>query len=208
MSFQSVHDMLVPPGIVRKTKFWDFFDGDSLRSWWTRIDHSGTGTDGMVDGVDEGAFVKADTASSGNMSALGFDSPQHYSDSGSVFISVVRAVNTDGIVNVGLRGNIQTQYSRNSIQYDNRDGETFKRLVTGDNSTTTLTDSTVAVDQAWTKTKGEARTSSALLFIDDVLEVATTSTLPTTKMEPIISDFNISGGPAETRVRYYEAYNT
>jgi len=206
MSFQSVHDMLVPPGQVRKQKFWDFFDGDSLRSWWTEADGAGTGSGAMADEVDGGYQLTTGT-SDNNWRRLTFDDlARHYEPTGSVFIIIC---NRDSTLSRFFAGLINPKNAANqTILVDNDTDNTFYELATVDGSTTNAVATSVTVDTTVRKHFGILNAASAKLSIDDTLEAISTSNLPTVKLQPIFAVQTRTTAARTGNIRRYEAYNT
>jgi hypothetical protein len=208
MTFGSVYEILTPLTTVRKQKFWDWFDGDDLKSIWTKTDlYGGTGIFAMSDNTDEGFSVKTDTGS-GDQSELDFNNIRHYSHTASVCISVVRRVSATAVI-TGFVGQIVGDDLEVASYNDSTVGSSFKRLYTADASTGSDADSSVAPDTAWTTAKIVMGSSDIRLWINGVLEVTKTTNRPTVKQQPYFSVFTQSGGGTiEGRIRYYEAYNT
>jgi len=205
MSFQSVHDMLTPPGIVRKTKFWDFFDGDSLRSWWTLTDSTGTGSGAMNDAIDGGYRLTSGTGFF-DLIRIDFNNISHYEETGCVFIGIL---NIDSITsNTQSAGLADTgPASPHRALYKNASGSTFLQLETNGGSTTTG-DSSIAIDTVTHKAQINMRSASALLTIDDLLEVVNTANLPTQPMQPTLVMLGQAGSAKTGNYNYCEAYNT
>ena len=187
-------DYLTPPGVVPLQRAVDNFDGDTLNERWT-ITGSPT-TSAMVDAIDEGYGITG----SGTQAYMTFNGIQHYSKTGAVFIGVVRRVTTTRM----LLGLSESTSSNDYFLTDNSTTTSFHRLLTKDATSSSNTDSSIAVDTIWHKHEGELKTSSSTLKIDDVLEVVHTTNLPSVDLNPRMHVMASSEG----RIRYYEVYNT
>lgn len=206
MSFQSVHDMLTPPGIVRPQKFWDFLDGDSLRSWWTAT-NLGSGSIAMDDTVDKGLLITTG-ASSGNEGHITFNDIRHYSHVSSVCIAVTKANDaTNRDMHAGFTEQTGSVFNTRASYLD-ASAATFKRLQTSVNGSTTNTDTSIVLDENWTKSKVELRASSVLISLSDTLEGISTSNVPDVALQPYCR-FETKEAAAKTgNIRRMECYNT
>jgi len=84
MTFNSVYEILDPISTIRKQRFWDWFDGDALRSWWAQTSFGAGGTVSMEDAVDEGLKIVTNTASLDGQQ-IDFNDERHYSETASIF---------------------------------------------------------------------------------------------------------------------------
>ena len=205
MSFQSVHDLLTPPAVIRKTKFWDWFDGDSLKSWWTLTHKAGSGSGAMNDAVDGGYRITTGSTSSDN-SIIDFNSINHYASNASMFIGVFAPVeSTSRLTHVGMDdSNSFGEYS--FIENDTSD--TFIGLKTRDGVTTTQIDSTVAIDEVYHNHRIVLGSASHNLFMDGTLEVAKTTNLPTADLQPAFRIFTRTSASRSIDCLRCEVYNT
>jgi len=204
MSFQSVHDLLVPPGIVRKQKFWDFFDGDSLRSWWNV---NSTGSNGMVDTVDEGYFLTTGTADN-NRESIDHNDINHYSATGATCIFVMR--NTETTLRRFFAGFKDSEsFGHYAVIDDDTDnGSGNVELVSRDGSSTGAVDLGLSLDETFHKWQLNFRTSSVLAFRDNVLSGLATSNLPTTAQQLNAAAQTRTTAARTAHIRYFEAFNT
>ena len=92
MVFNNVYEMITPPHVLKKTWLVEWFDGDDVKSYWTKYDRAGTGTHAMSDVVDEGFQYTTDTTTN-DSGGIDFNSISHYSPTGSVFICAMRKEN-------------------------------------------------------------------------------------------------------------------
>ncbi|MDH3834389.1 MAG: hypothetical protein OES34_09560 [Nitrosopumilus sp.] len=208
MSFTSVHDMLTPPKIIRKQRFWDFFDGDSLRSWWAQRDVAGTGTFAMQATVDDG-FRITTGSTSGNNSLIDFnDAARHYSHIGSIFIGNMRSTSvTDHYTITGLT---EQGASPSDTRYNWKNDSTisFMSMGTAVNSSSTNVSSSITPDTNFHKVAAEAKSASVIGWVDDILEAISTANLPDVALQPIFRQGTRSDNAKGGRIKYIEAYNT
>lgn len=209
MTFASVYEMLTPLTTVRKQYFWDWLGGANLKSIWNKRDIDGAAfTYAMSNIKDEGFSILAPNTASHVAGAIDFNGIDCYSHLGSVFIIVVRFVNS--VANHVLEVGFMDVGDSTGIFYQGRiTTDTFYNLQTvGGGTTNTNTD--VALDTAWHVAKGELNGTNAKLTMDGVLKVTSTVTIPNAKTEVSIRNRTHTSGAAnkEIRIRYYEAYNT
>lgn len=197
---QSLYSKLYPPHLVAKQRVVERFDGDALDERWFQRNESGTGTSGMVDAVDEGAFVKSGVAGD---SSLDFGGVRQYSPTGSVWIAVLKRLNSPGTLNAGLANGQTVPVKTDSLTINNNSGQTFYRLITKAISQT-ITNTDVNIDLIFHVIKGIMTSSSGRGYIDDILKGTITTNLPDANMCPHFTDSN----EGESRCRYFEVYNT
>ena len=204
MSFQSVHDLLTPPSIVRKTKFWDWFDGDSLKSWWTTRDVVGTGTFAMSDAVDEG-FKISTGGSSGDRSEIYFNDIRHYSETGSIIIWVAKAVDsTNALTDIGST-NDGTTTAYSIIRFHTGQAN-WNYLSKGAGAGSI--DLGIARDNNFNEWKISHNTASVTIFNNDILTGVATSNIPTSRQQPYAASGAIEAAAKDLLLRRCEAYNT
>ena len=192
-----------------KQHFIEWFSGKQLPSYWTRYDDttyaSGTGTDGMVDEVDEGVFVKSGNTQY-NASVLAFNNIRQYNPTGSRITGVVRRVTANSSTNFGLY-NLLNDGSNQSVNIDNDTRNTYMRAVSG-RATPTATSMTVPVNTVFKLLDIVLGESNIKFSVNGILEITQTVNRPTQKLQPRIYTLALTNANAETRLRYLEAYNT
>ena len=192
-----------------KQHFIEWFSGKQLPSYWTRYDDttyaSGTGTDGMVDEVDEGVFVKSGNTQY-NASVLAFNNIRQYNPTGSRITGVVRRVTANSSTNFGLY-NLLNDGSNQSVNIDNDTRNTYMRAVSG-RTTPTATSITVPVNTVFKLLDIVLGASNIKFSVNGILEITQTVNRPTEKLQPRIYTLALTNANAETRLRYLEAYNT
>ena len=192
-----------------KQHFIEWFSGKQLPSYWTRYDDttyaSGTGTDGMVDEVDEGIFVKSGNTQY-NASVLAFNNKRQYNPTGSRITGVVRRVTANSSTNFGLY-NLLNDGSNQSVNIDNDTRNTYMRAVSG-RTTPTATSITVPVNTVFKLLDIVLGASNIKFSVNGILEITQTVNRPTEKLQPRIYTLALTNANAETRLRYLEAYNT
>lgn len=192
MTFGSVYEILDPLTVIRKQRFWDWFDGKQLKAWWTISEGSGVVMDDVVDG---GIKIPASPTTS-----INFNNIRHYEPTGSVLIAITTRTGTGG-VQVFFADSISFLHLAFS---DNNSGITFMNLQTKDGSTSNTVNSTILTNTNQHVVKIELRASDARYFIDGILEATSSSNLPAQKLQPILRAFS----NATHNVRYFEALNT
>ncbi len=199
----SLYEYIQPLTVIANQHFICNFDSDALNERWTKSGLFGTSVGAMVDAVDEG-FKSAWSVDSVNTTYT-FNDFRQYSNTGSVFIAQTKRT-TAGQNLVGLTGT--DRHNTNYYSYEDSTAVTFKRMVTKNGSCATGTDSSVAVGVNWTTVSAQITSSDASMSISGILELTTTSTLPTTKLQPIFQQVAISSSNVDISMRYFEAYNT
>jgi len=191
---------------IQVSHFVEWFSGSSWPSNWTLYDSVGTGSATMADEVDGGAFLSCSTSASSYRVAW-FNNKRHYDHSGSVIIFTLKRTSGEAYAHAGLC-NTRDAETDDAYMQDNS-ASTYKFLRTGDASTNSQTDSSIAVDTSWHNFKIEIGSSNVKLYIDGVLEVTKTTNRPTAKMQPRMLIGSTGTATTKTmQIRYLEAYNT
>lgn len=205
MTKDSVYEILDPLTTIRKTRFWDWFDGNDLKSWWTENNGAGTGTFAMVDAVNEGFSITTDTAASDD-SRIFFNDKRHYDFANSVLITVSRAVTATGISWIPMLVDNTSFTHRMIVRVDST--STFYDLNTRGGGAATVVATTVPTDTTFRVNKGELSSAKAEFTLDGVLEATSSTNLPSVKLQPMVRMNARASGGKEGRVRYLEAFNT
>ena len=207
MTFESVYEILNKPTEIRKQRFWDWFDGDALRSWWTKNDLVGNGTFAMVDTVDEG-FGVTTGAINNNSSSINFGDIRPFNETACVCIGIVKRVSDlsnlkSGLANITLNDSIESAFYRDDTV------RTFKELRTGDNIGNTVLATDIVIDTNFTKYKIECGSANIKLSLDGILKITKTTDRPTVRLQPDPLNMSTRTSAArEGRSRYCEVYNT
>jgi len=203
MTFASVYEILDPLTTVRKQRFWDWFDGDSLRNWWQE---NGTGSSAMVDAVDEGFRLTSGTAS-GNNRFINFNTIRHYSETGSISIAITRKLTTaNSVEHVGFLDTVSFLHFAYVI--NDSLGETNYTISTKDGTTQTNTEGTIAHDLIFHLKQIENTSTSNIMSIDGVLDVTKITNRPAARLQPVFRTLTRTTAAREARIRYFEAFNT
>jgi hypothetical protein len=201
----SVYELMHPLTIERKTRFWDWFDGDDLRNWWNFTDVAGTGSGAMVDSVDEGYGVTSG-ASDNNNSEIDFNNIEHYDFNNSIVQFIARTtLSTSRFLISGLMTDKTVQTHLAGFQDDS--DRTFSVLNTG-NGSETLVDTTLGHDTNFHIIKIDIFPTFVKLYIDGALEATSTSNLPDQAMQPYFRMGTRTTAARTGHIRYLEAYNT
>ena len=223
MTFPSVYEMKNPLTTVRKQHFWEYFSGATLNSRWTTA-LSATGTATIKDEIDGGISLTSGTTAY-NISRIDFGnagntgSPTYqtthglFSPTGHEWVAVFKWVSgATSLTTIGLTGgdgdfgNYQSGFS--AILVD-KSGNTIKQK----RNTGTLSLTLGTVDTNWHSAKNTLSGGTLATSIDGVLSgtgyVKETSGMPTVKSAPFFSVYATgTAGGAESRLKYFEAYNT
>ena len=194
-------DYLTPPGVVPLQRAVDNFDGDTLNERWTITD-IGTGSGGMNDVVDGGYSMTTGTTSA-DARTLDFNDIRQYDFDACVFTAIVSQESTASIhTSYGVSGGSGSMTgSHRSLSNTNF------RFLTYDGITANVVYTSVAADTSWHKHVGIQQASSGVYFLDDVLEVISTSNMPTAKMQPLLDVKTATSAAKTMNVRFYEVYN-
>ena len=207
MTFASVYEMFDPLTTVRKQRFWDWFSGDDLHSRWTKSTN-GSSTFAMDDSID-GGYKIYPGASNTNYAQIHFNNRHHFSETGSVLITVWKQASTNGgATTVGL---LNTNTSWNTNFAGSRfwsASDTKFELRTADASTASESATSVDVDTNFHVMKYECGSSDVKMWIEGTLEVTKTTNRPTTRLQPFFMAWNENGNRDYAHIRYLETYNT
>jgi len=193
----------------RKTHFIEWFSGQDIDTIWTKADVAGTNTFQMVDEINEGfEIITGSTAE--NRASIWFNGIKHYKEQGSKSIFTIRRVTSTeiGLV-VGLSSIADVGGSGNdrAVTFNQQTG--FFQFNTHTGSTSTLVNSSIALDEVFHHFELEVTPSTGTMTMEGVLEATSTTTLPNDPVAPSFFVRNYTGGSTRTgRIRYFEAYNT
>jgi len=192
-----------------KQHFIEWFSGKSLPSYWTVVN----GTAVMKDEVDGGIILSTLSQSNAN-TRVAFNDKKQFAHNGSVAIIVFKATDalstsytymglTDN-TNVGAAANDNASIAIHPVVFTNNKYV----LRTGDGSTSTGTDTSLAIDTDWHGHKIVLSSSNATNYIDGAISVTKTTNLPTQAMQPIIYCGTGNAQVHQAQARYMECYNT
>ena len=210
MTFPSVYEMFDPLTTVRKQRFLDWFSGSVLKEGWTfaysagNISHQPSG---IADEVDGGWYIQTHNSNATAYIQLDHFNKYQFNAVASAYIAVAKINSTSGIsFYVGLH---EDSHFYTYIGSQN----TYYKFSTRNNLVgSTSTDTSVNMDTAWHVHKADTNGTVANNYIDGVLQITTSSTLPTTAagaLEPFIQIVNVSGGLSHRgSIRYMECWNT
>lgn len=207
MTFGSVYEILTLLTTLRKTKFWDWFDGDDLRSWWTKTDIVGTNTFRMADIVD-GGFEMITQSLTNAFCSIGFNGINHYSQIASRVECIIQRKTANALVDCGLMDNPALNDNLQQVTVGDESAQTNKFIRHANATVKTDTSLGVARDTVMTNYSIELGASDAKAFIAGVIRATVTTTLPTIPLEPVCRVFRNGVGAEEGAIRYFEAYST
>jgi len=205
MTKDSVYEILDPLSTVRKTKFWDWFDGNDLRSWWTKT-FTGSGTIVMSDAVDGGALFTTG-ASSGNNCRLHFNDIRHYDQNASRIIAVWRDIST---VSARFRcgfGN-DNNLAAHFMLWQMDTVATFFTIRSEDATTATSTDSSIPTDFVFHIFDMEINSTNIIGRMDGVLEITKSDRHPEATLQPLVHTSTQTTAAKTGELLYMEAFST
>ena len=176
---------------------------------WTANNVTGTGTFEMADDVDGGFKIITSTSSTAKQS-ITFNDIRQYDPTASEVIMTLRRITDDGGINGNFNAGLSngyTTYPSHSVVMTNYRNDTYYSLSSTASTGVSRSASTTPTDTAWHTHKLINGSSDLKLTIDGVLGVTRTTHRPTINMQPIVYS-NSTSLASETRVRYFEAYNT
>ncbi len=205
---ESLYEQLFALTTIMKQRVVDNFDGDSLNERWRVRNITGVGSATMVDAVDEGLQVVTGGGIS-DQTAIDFNDIRHYSNIASVMLMIAKRTST--IVNTNHEVGLAEDASSGSLSgawFLDSTTQTFKRGHTGDGTTGSELDTSIAIDTLFKSYKVECRSADVLFSISDVLEITKTTNLPVGKMQPYMKSLaNTNTGARLTNIRYLEVFN-
>lgn len=208
-NFSSVYEMMHPLSRERKTHFWDWFDGDDLRSWWSTLTGSNPGSGAMNNTVDGGYRLTSGSVAIDDYFVIYPNDINHYSNTGSVYINIIKLGSASTIImHSGLTETISVPTDTRAVLYHFNPTETNIIFVTSLNGTSTTVDTGVAYDTNWHVQKIELLPSSSTGTIDGALSAVSTTNLPDVALEPFQKITTRTTAAKTVDIRYMEVYNT
>jgi len=177
MTKDSVYEILDPLTTLRKTRFWDWFDGNDLRSWWTKTNDQGINTFQMTDVID-GGFEIVTATTTNDRGTIDQGNINHYSNTAAIFISVFQSLETTLLRH---RIGFSQDEAQTEIAVVDMDTATSSNIqfLASDAGGSSRTSSGDAIDANFHSFKLElVSASSATLDIDGVFKLTHTSNLP------------------------------
>ena len=198
----SLYERLSALTQIMNQRVVETFSGSVLNERWNTSVGSGSPTFAMVDAVDGGFGITSGGV--GGFGYINFNNKRQYAFDDSVFIGVGKVEGNTSRMSYGLASDeaISTEFA--FVQYQGN--SSFITLRTGDASTATGSNSSVAGDTAYHVFKVDCSSANIKLTIDGVLEVTKTTNRPTIGLEPQLQMFDASAD-SYVRIRYSEAYN-
>jgi len=205
LTFNSVYEMLTPLTQIRSQRFWEWFSGDDIKSYWNFNDIFGTNSGAMSDEVD-GGYVITTGATTSHQGAIEFNNKRPFEETGCVGIFVMKV---DESTNRRIFGGLSNSVTLGSdyIAIYNDSSTTNYEFQTRQSSVTTVA-SSVTNDESYHVHKVEGLSSSATGTIDGVLEATNTTNLPTSPLQPIFATLARSASARNGHIKYFEAFNT
>jgi len=210
MTFNSVYEMFSPLTIAKPQRFWDWFSGDDLKSYWNKT-LTGSGTVTIDDTVDGGALISASATSGGN-ATINFNQKRQYAHDGSIVIMVLKINNTTansdstyaGLSSVNTLGSGDVAALHQATQTSSN---WFLSTLLSGTETSTDTSTTATVDTYFNfKTVLDA--SNVELFINSVTSATNTTNLPAIALQPLVGRQTNTNNLKTINLKYYEVFNT
>jgi len=209
MTFDSVYEMFDPLTAVRDQRFWEWFSGNDLKSYWIKNDLGpGTPVFSMSDSIDGGfrIFVTDNDAKG----TIDFGDKRQYSFNSSRFIAVFAdASGTQGRRLAGLGNDDDLIASSNNFAAIGRaQNTTFFAVTSADGATRSDTNTTTSLDTNLHSFDCVLGISNITGKIDGVDQTVKTTNLPTLKLQPVVFCGAESNADTFLDITYFEVFNT
>jgi len=203
----SMYESFNPLTTINKQHFVEWFSGSVLDSIWTQTNISGSNTFSMNDSVDGGFNIIIDSSTAAG--EIDFNNKRQYEETGSICIAVFRRNTTTGtLIDAGFSGNLLGDNNQKAAVRSFNSNTNYS-LITGNVSSGSDTQGSVALDTIFHVHKIECGSANIKLTIDGVLDVTKTTFRPTIPLQPF---FKVDGEPSTASIsgdiRYLECYNT
>ena len=208
---KSLYSLLNKPEDIEGSRIIEFFSGYRLNQRiWSKELTDGNCTAELCDAIDGGVALKTGTDTN-DVAQIDMNYTWQFSVRGSAMIFVAKR-----LASAGSRYDIGFQSGYPNSQYvahiRNNTNDTYYRLTTSAGSTSNATDFSIAEDNDFHTGKIIMKESSALGYLDGVLEATNTSNLPQEagrgNSEPFLKCTHNASAVAETRVTYLEVWET
>jgi hypothetical protein len=207
----SVYELTTPLGAERKQRFWDYFDGNGLRNWWTFFNTTGTGSSGMNDSINDGAFI---TSGSNDLdrSGIAFNNKRQYDLGSFMFIVNIKVPTaTDVLLSSGLNDVVGAAPERIIYQIfdDTSDVIDETRIQTYDGVSATATTVTSTITTNWYNARITSDATTAKVWENGDFATAKTTNIPASqKSQPYLEVMARSASARSGYINYMECYNT
>ena len=215
MVFENVLSMVNVPTVLKRTWLVEWFYGDALKTLWDQNDLAGAATFAMQDDVDEGFSISIAAGGSARRATITVANTEHHFDPvNCIMDSIQRKLSgTDGIYACGFGNRTDGDVGNTpdeAVFIQNSTTSTFIRLVNVRGVGQTGISSTVPNNTVFNRTRIVLTATNSKMFIDGLLEVTNTSTLPlsSSKLYAGFKCQNVLAVASEVRIRYMEAFNT
>lgn len=194
---------------LQKLGFYDWLMGNGVDTdiWRNYVD-SGAAEVVMADDIDEGLQIRTGAASA-SIGSIDFNGIRPFSHTASlIFLIAKRVTTTNAKAIAGFNGlTTGSLDGLNSALYYDETSATFKELYTSDGSTSSKTDTDVAVDTSFHNVTIECGSANIKLSLENVLKVTKTTNRPTSKLQPVLGAYTTTTAYAYARYKYVEALN-
>ena len=211
-TFDSLYESFQALTSVQVSHFVEWFSGSDISSIWTKRNISGSGTFAMDDSID-GGFKILSGSGGDNESGIDFNNKRHYDADGCVILSVIKPTLVASKSRmVGLKNDTTLFYSvPDKAGYWVGASGANTSLYTADGTTLTITNTSLTSSSSSQSVKIQLNGTNARLWVDGVLEVTTTTTIPRSGQKLMPFHYVATGGGggiATTQISYLECYNT
>ncbi len=210
MVFENIYELVQVPSVVKKSWFVEWFNGLSLKSYWDQNTLLGAPVFAMAFGIGEGFRITTTAIDPSKGSITAGNTERHFDNTACVIESVQRRVEANGGTEVGFGNRTDGDIANTpdeAMSVQEASSQTFKRLITITNVSTTAVNTTVPVDTNFFRSRQELFSARAELRINGILEATSSSNLPLAKLYPGMRQTNIGANIGESRIRYMEAFN-
>jgi len=215
MTKPSVYEHLYTFTSPGKQRMVEHFDGDVLcPNRWDQNQIFSSTTFLMKDDIDQGVEIRSNNFATSDGTITAGNNERWLHPRGSVVLGVIRRATTNGIYRIGTGNRTNGdlgQTSDESYYIDNVSTQSCYRLGSVRGSCVTTTAMGTAIDLSWHTVKAEITSCVVKGTIDGGCVCACHSCdlpLCSSKLYPGVKTESLSTCFGETRVRYFEAFNT
>jgi len=207
MVFESVLDIVsAERGEIKRSWFIEWFYGNQLKAYWREADFVGTNIFRMVDEINQG-FEIVTGANLNDQGFIDFNNINHYDNLNCIELWVMRAVeSTTRRQQTGLFEDFTL--SQNFATITNDTDETNYVLATRDATTSSITASSIPIDEIFHIHQLRLKSTFADYLQDGILAITKTTNLPTVGLNPGGSMLTRGASARTGRWRYLSVINT
>ena len=206
MSFYELTSSL---GKIQGQRFIDYFDGNDIKSWWTKTNITGSVTWSMEDNINEGLKGVTNTTNLAR-GLIGFNNIRQYDVRGFVFIASIKKVTTtETMLQTGMCSDSSSTPQRITALINKDDPTDDWELTSYNGTSASATSLSTVTDNAWHNVRVEGNASHGKMHLDGVFGAIKTTDLPTSqKTQPRFDSLSRNTSASDNRIRYMECWNT